>query len=213
MWCACVLACVRSCVFACVRACVRMYVCMYVSLSVIMYVYAFICLYICLCFRVWDCVWVSLYKYTWVSLITYICQYVCASLNRGNVVCSCVILTFVFSAVSMYVCGKLYCILLRGFTPGRRSHLRAVETKASPRQRHGNVVASPVNAVGSHRTPGDGVHFVHATNKTPSLGFLITNWPPVNTSVNIAIIYEVATHTTIATHGNNTFQQDKYMIL
>ena len=33
------------------------------------------------------------------------------------------------------------------------------------KHRRGNAVTSPVNAMGSHRTPGDGVHFEHAQNK------------------------------------------------
>ena len=47
----------------------------------------------------------------------------------------------------------------------QNADLRAVETQSTPRQRRGNVVESPLNAVRSHRSPGDGAHFEHAQNK------------------------------------------------
>ena len=56
-------------------------------------------------------------------------------------------------------------------TPGRRSHGVLNESRKPTcepwkrNQRRGNTVASPVNTVRSHRTPGDGANFVYAQNK------------------------------------------------
>ena len=53
----------------------------------------------------------------------------------------------------MYQYILLYMIPRRS-EKKQNADLRAVETQASP-----------VNAMRSHRTPGDGAHFVHAQNK------------------------------------------------
>ena len=62
-------------------------------------------------------------------------------------------------------------------TPERRSHgvLEKYRTRgACSTIASSNAVASPVDAVGSHRAPSDGVHFEHAQNKRRrSLGVLI----------------------------------------
>ena len=50
----------------------------------------------------------------------------------------------------------------------RRSHARSKKNANATYDRkhlHSNTVVSPVNAVGSHRTPSDGAHFGHAQNK------------------------------------------------
>ena len=42
---------------------------------------------------------------------------------------------------------------------------RKMQMQYDRKHLHSNAVVSPVNAVGSHRTPSDGAHFGHAQNK------------------------------------------------
>ena len=47
----------------------------------------------------------------------------------------------------------------------QNAEVLAVRSQPSLQQLGGNAVASPLNTVGSHRTPSDGAHFEYAKNK------------------------------------------------
>ena len=50
----------------------------------------------------------------------------------------------------------------------QNAEVRAIRSQPSPQQRGGNAVASPLDTVGSHRTPSDGTHFEYAQNSRRS---------------------------------------------
>ena len=50
--------------------------------------------------------------------------------------------------------------------PRRPNKMKNAEVRQYERKHHrSNAVASPLDAVGSHRTPSDGAHFEHTQNK------------------------------------------------
>ena len=95
-------------------------------------------------------------------------------LNKGVLFLVYTVICQKHNRVHIYTLSYHRGCLSRAVTPGRRAH-GFLEKFRMPtcapwkrKQRRGITVASPVNAVGSYRTPGN---FVHAQNKRHPLIF------------------------------------------
>ena len=65
----------------------------------------------------------------------------------------------------------------------QNAELRAVRSPRAPRDRRGIAVASPLDAVGSPRTPCHGAHFVHAQSARRGSAFpRRSEWAPCERS-------------------------------